>query len=268
MQTSWVDHLGHLCVRGWSLMVKATGTSTLGLVVWTVAIAVASWIAIVIQKHGDLTKSRDARPWQNAVVQSWQTGAYTLGAIFLVGFLAWVVFCCVAIYQDHMGLLEKNNNLTAELQRLKTGSMTMRIKGYITNENQHHDAIQQVWLSVDNSGEPTTLSNWTLTIPTSNGEIKGVHTPGQRALSASLNIPFLDAEFSRPVGIVSDFNGYVTFATPGTDRKQVDALYLDRGSEIVVRATDRLGREVVARKNIRELWDAGHEVRPNTANTK
>ena len=53
----WTQQLSHLVTRGWFLMVTATGTNTLGFIVWTFALAVVTWLATVVQQTVEL-KSR------------------------------------------------------------------------------------------------------------------------------------------------------------------------------------------------------------------
>jgi len=261
MDSTWIRQFGHLCARGWLIMVRATGTSTLGFIVWTLAIAFAGWMALVLQKRIELARNHDPRPLYNAVCQSAMSGVYSFGIIFVVTVSAWAIFCAVAVYRDHNELVEKNRALTEEVTKLKTGSIQLQIKGWIGNQNQNGFAIMQMWLSADNFGEPSVLRNWMVKIHTSKGDIEGRHTPGQLPLKGSLNIPFLDAEFVKPVGVVSGLDGYVTFVIPGLNQQQLGNLHLDPVATCIVSAEDQLNRPVTASKSIPQLWNEGHETR-------
>jgi hypothetical protein len=241
-------------------MVKATGTNTLGFIVWTVVLTIVTWLATVIQQTGTLRSKGTHHPFGTAVSQSLAAGSYSAGAVAIFTLFAWVLSCCFMVYNDHVSLVADNIELR---KRLDVSTTSIRIKGMIMNQNQRHEAIAQIWLAVDNIGESTTLRDWALSINTSKGVFPAAHTVGQPALKGGLNIPFLDIEFQRPVGIVADMQGYVTFAVPKLSQAQLADLHLDPDATLTVSATDFRGRTILATRNIEQLWNEWHEVRPN-----
>ena len=110
---------GHLVAESWAAMVKATGTSTLGFIIWTVALAAASWFATVIQQAMSLRSKGTPHPFQTSFVQSLSTGLYTAGAVFILTLVAWSIFGVITIYQDHVSLVAKNLELGKTISSLQ-----------------------------------------------------------------------------------------------------------------------------------------------------
>lgn len=258
----WLRHLVNLIFRSWLVMVNATSTNTLGFIIWTVALTAVVWFATVVQKFFDLRAEKVQQPFYSAIAQSARAGFYTCGAVIVLTLLAWAVACIVTVYQDHAALINQVEQLQEELRKRDQPVLTFRIKGWIANQDQDHNAIVQVWLAVDNSGEPETLRDWALNIQTNDELIPARHSIGQAPLKGGLNIPFLDKEFQRPVGTIADMQGYVTFVVPGIDQARFDKLYLDRQATLVVAAIDSRGRTIKAGKNIYETWTEGHRRTP------
>jgi hypothetical protein len=176
--------------------------------------------------------------------------------------VAWSIAVISVVYKDHVALVERIAVLHEELAKRGLIHFSLRIKGWIDNQDQNQDAIVQVWLAVDNSGQPDTLSGWQLSIKAGDFVREGTHGIGQPTLKGSLTIPFLDTEFQRPVGTVADVQGYVTFRIKGMNQQEFDNLYLDRSAILVVSAVDSKGMRIEAAKNIYQTWLEGHETVP------
>lgn len=185
-----------------------------------------------------------------------------LAGVFLLVVLVWVGSAVKVIYDDHLALAQNIVELKNELRNKEVSPLSLRIRGWIVNQDQNHNAIVQMWLGIDNSGDPSTLRDWKIIVKTGNVSREGRHTIGQSALKGGLNLPFLDIEFQRPVGVVADMEGYVTFAIPGMDQRQFDDLHLDHCAALMVTAVDSQKRVVSAEKNIYQTWLEGHEIRP------
>jgi len=243
-------------------MVAATGTNTLGFSVWTVALTIVIWLATVVQQAFELNAKGVPRPFWVAVAKSAASGLYTCAAVAVLTMLALTVSCVVTIYREHVALTNRITQLEAQLRERDHPSLSLRINGWIGNQDQDHNAIVQLWLALDNFGDPETLRGWGLTVSTSDKVFAGKHTIGQAPLKHGLDLPFLDKEFQRPVGTVADMQGYVTFVVPGIDQTHFDRLYLDRPATLIVTAIDSKGRIVKAEKNIYETWKEGHRRMP------
>ncbi len=192
--------------------------------------------------------------WKNIERDTW------IMVVAYAALFSWAVIHTV--YRDHVKLMAKNAALKQQLAKSKVANLSMHIKGWIDNQDENHNAIVQVWLGVDNSGEPDTLSDWSLDVKTGHIIREGSHSIGQGALKSSLNLPFLDIEFQRPVGIVADMEGYVTFGLHGMNQQQFNSLYLDHSAVLIVSAVDSKGRQITAEKNIYQTWLEGNENRP------
>lgn len=258
----WIRELGHLLAKGWFLMVTATGTNTLGFIVWTLALTIFTWFATIIQQTRQLKSNGSADPFLTAFKGSVGSGLYSFAGIIALALIAWAISVVVAVYKDHVALVESNSQLTKQLAAWDENHITLRINGWISNQDQNHNAIVQVWLAVDNTGEPSVLRDWKITLKIGNLLREGRNSVGQAPLKGSLTIPFLDREFQRPVGTVADMQGYITFGLPGINGKDFADLYLDRSATLIVSARDSHGRTISAEKNIYETWLEGHETRP------
>lgn len=243
-------------------MVSATSTNTVGFFVWTVAITIAGWLVSVGDAYYKNYRSHSANPLVSALRDSWFTGLLMLSGVITLTLLAWGVSTVVVIYRGHLSLVETNSVLREQLAERNAIHLALRIKGWITNQDQNRNAIVQVWLAVDNSGGPDTLRDWKLSVRTGNVIREGRHTIGQPALKGGLNIPFLDVEFQRPVATVADVQGYVTFSVVGVNQRQFNDLYLDHSTTLIVSAIDSKGRTVSAEKNNYQTWLEGHETTP------
>jgi hypothetical protein len=259
----WLRHLINLIFRSWAVMVTATGTNTLGFFVWTLALTVMGWLATVGDGYYKNYRQHAHDPLASAFRDSWFTGVLLLAGVSILVLVAWAFSTVVVVYQDHTLLVNSIAQLEGQLQKHESAIITLRIKGWIGNQDQDHNAIVQLWLAVNNSGDDSqTLSNWELAVRTSDKTFTGRHTIGQPPLKGGLNIPFLDKEFQRPVGAVADMQGYVTFIVLGIDQARFDKLYLDRQATLAVTAIDSRERTIKAEKNIYETWAEGHRRTP------
>jgi hypothetical protein len=198
-----------------------------------------------------------------AMIASWVIPTKIALASALIAYGLLLSWCILrVVYQHHEDLTSRLRGLQRQFDASNQSSMAIKIKGWIDNQDQNQNAIIQVWLSVDNSGQLETLRDWELAVKVGNVLREGRHSIGQAALLSSLNIPFLDTEFQRPVGVVADMQGYVTFGIKGMNQAEFDSLYLDHSATLIVSAIDSKGRRITAEKNIYETWLEGHERRP------
>jgi hypothetical protein len=243
-------------------MVAETGTNTLGFFVWTIALTLTGWLATVGDAYYKNRKQRIAHPVESALRDSSFVGLLIFAGVFALVILCWSLSVAVLIYRDHVAKDQQIAVLQQELRERSASSMSMRINGWIVNQDQNHNAIVQVWLGIDNRGEPNTLRDWKIAIRSGNLVREGNNSVGQPALKHSLNLPFLDIEFQRPVGTVADMQGYVIFGIRGINQEQFVNLYLDHSATLIVSARDSKGISIEAEKNIYQTWQDGHETRP------
>jgi hypothetical protein len=243
-------------------MVAGTGTNTLGFIVWTVVLTIVMWLATIVQQAFELKIKGIPHPFWVAVAKSANSGLYTCGAVIVLTMLALMVSCIVTIYREHNELTSRIAQLQQKLRERDQPSLSLRIKGWIVNQDQDHNAIVQLWLTLDNWGDPETLRGWELIVKTGDKVFAGRHTIGQEPLKYGLDIPFLDKEFQRPVGTVADMQGYVMFVVPGIDQAHFNNLHLDDSATLIVTAIDSKGTIVKAEKNVYETWKEGHRSMP------
>jgi hypothetical protein len=92
-------------------MVSETGTSTLGFIVWIVALTVMSWLSAVV--HGFLKRRKIEREgaFCFTVRESLTSGLLPLAGVSFLAAIAWGISATVIIYQDHQDKAERIQNL-------------------------------------------------------------------------------------------------------------------------------------------------------------
>ncbi len=111
----WLHHLWNVLGRSWDDMVKATGTTSLGFVVWTLALSAVGWAAGVAAKWYELKKTKTAHPFNQAVRESLRAGGFlTIGVAGLV-FISFWIFLVRTVYDDHQSLVNRSNVLANKI---------------------------------------------------------------------------------------------------------------------------------------------------------
>jgi hypothetical protein len=102
-------------------MIQATGTTTLGFIVWTVASTAVAWTAGVLAKWIELKRARTSFAFREAVSASfWPQGVFLAAGIVALLVVAYSAFVVRTTYKDHELLAKRNHELTAsnlELQQ-------------------------------------------------------------------------------------------------------------------------------------------------------
>jgi hypothetical protein len=106
-------HFVNLLGRSWDALTKASGTTTLGILVWTIAIAIASWAAATIAKWLELKKDQARSPFRSALHDSTSVGKFTAAAIGTLIFFVFLGFMVRTVYRDHEELVAKVRELDA-----------------------------------------------------------------------------------------------------------------------------------------------------------
>lgn len=111
---SWRPHLLSLFGRSWAAMIRATGTTTLGFIIWTIAVTALCWLANVTARWVDLKKAKSDFPLQQALSESQRSGIYIALAIAMLVLGLFWFYVVLTVYDDH-------KNLTGRMQELLTG---------------------------------------------------------------------------------------------------------------------------------------------------
>jgi len=101
-------------------MVRATGTTTLGFALWTVAFTAVGWASGVVAKWYELKNRRSPNPLGQAVRESARAGEFLAIGVGAVVVVAYGLFVAGTIFEDHESLVRTNHVLAAskaDLQR-------------------------------------------------------------------------------------------------------------------------------------------------------
>jgi hypothetical protein len=103
----------HLSSRSWGAMVAATSSSNIGLIIWTVSVAVGIWAAHRLKSWLEIRKRRPGWSGVSATLKSSLSETlWDLGATFLVVIVWWMVFVVRTVYFEHLSLSTQLNHLT------------------------------------------------------------------------------------------------------------------------------------------------------------
>lgn len=108
----------HLLSRSWAAMVAATSTSTLGLAIWTVGLAVCGWLAKRISllfRHRQLPRKEQI---SKALEDGFHDALIEAIAITILALIAWGAFVPVVVYRDHVKLRSEVATLTIQRDSL------------------------------------------------------------------------------------------------------------------------------------------------------
>lgn len=131
-------------------MVAATGTSTLGLFVWTFSVAIAAWIAKRFLNWLEVRKAETGlAAIRSAFKGGLQEGACELGAIGFVAALAWGCFLPLAAYRDHQELNSENERLSQRVDHLSQFAKNEELLNHkLTEAESKTDNYQQAYLGI------------------------------------------------------------------------------------------------------------------------
>ena len=100
-----ITHGGHLAARAWTAAVTAVGTTTLGLILLSVALSLLIWVFGAVYARFTQRGSTGARKTFGQLLASSASNAFiTLVALGFIVLLTWCVFVVRTIYFDHMNL--------------------------------------------------------------------------------------------------------------------------------------------------------------------
>ena len=184
-------HLVNLLVRSWDAMVRATGTTTLGFIVWTLALTLIGWVATVAARWLELKRENNISPLRTALLRSGLRGLFIFGGLFVLVVLAFLISTVYTVYNDHHYLVEANKTLRRPTQPqiqlfLDEWGFAERVVG-----DKGAPLIKQfgtaavMVATVRNLGPPSIADDWSLSI----------NLPGR---TDTLNPGLMDFNFKHP----------------------------------------------------------------------
>jgi hypothetical protein len=124
----FVNLLGH----SWDAMIRATGTTTLGFLVWTLAATLFGWLSTVAYKWFELRRDKSSQAFRKALAGSVWPGIFTtafFAALVAISFGAFLVRTVYDLHQTlayaNQRLIASNANLSAELEIRKHSISTI-----------------------------------------------------------------------------------------------------------------------------------------------
>lgn len=156
-------HFLNLLSRSWDAMIRATGTTTLGFIVWTVLIAAVGWAATIVTKWIELRRSKKSYPVRGVVRDSAWGGTVTAAGIGLLVIGAFCAFVVRTIYDDHEFLVVQNE----EVQKRKShiyqnepvfGNVNSLLMAFDMYRHARHGEPCVLWLSVPPNATSTLSS--------------------------------------------------------------------------------------------------------------
>lgn len=173
VESPWWIQTAHLFGHAWNAMIAATGTSSLGLIVWTVGLAAAGWL---VRRFNAWRENRKKLPKRQAIQKAFEGGLrdalIEALAIFLIATIAWAIFIPVVIYRNH-------NQLASEVWRLENQQKpdlhmepTYMFEG-INNDTHEYFIIMGVEIS-NPTGPARSLADWNISVSVG-GKVKHGH---------------------------------------------------------------------------------------------
>jgi hypothetical protein len=171
MLTAMWPHFLNLLGRSWDAMIRATGTTTLGFVVWTILITAVGWAATIAAKWFELKRNKTSFPFRSAMRDSARARAFTGTGIGLLVVATFCAFVVRTVYDDHEFLVVQKQKLISlnaaaneEVQKRKIhiypnepvfGNINSLLMAFDMYRHARHGEPCVIWISVP----PTANSN-------------------------------------------------------------------------------------------------------------
>jgi hypothetical protein len=234
-------------------MIRETGTSTLGFLVWTFAVAMAGWMALVATKYFELRAQKEAHALHAAFSQSAVGGLVSVLSVAALTIVVWGLFCIITVYKDHLDLVAQNQLLRSELTRRNTKGLSLRIGGFVLMEVNNSSTRVQLTVVATNDGDSTNVKDWKLIAHTSSGVLTSYHAFGDQLAKESLDVSRLDARLQGPIEDGAQIPGLVSFVFPHVQKKTFEDLRDDKSATLLLSVTNRFGKEISTERNIAEM---------------
>jgi hypothetical protein len=162
LKAMW-PHFLNLLGRSWDVMIRATGTTTLGFVVWTLLIAAMGWAATIAAKWFELKRNKASFPLRSALRDSASSGVSTAVGIAMLAVIVFCVFVFRTDYDDHDSLVVENKKLVSlnavvneEIKKRKThiypnepvfGNVNSLLMAFDMYRHARHGEPCVIWIS-------------------------------------------------------------------------------------------------------------------------
>src|SRR5271169_6340614 len=94
-------HFFNLLHHSWSEMMRASSSSTLGFLLWTIGLTAISIVAQMVGRWFALHRKQADSPWQTALEESFWPSIFTVSGFVLLILAAWCLFLALTVYKDH-----------------------------------------------------------------------------------------------------------------------------------------------------------------------
>lgn len=155
-------------------MIRATGTTTLGFVVWTILVAAIGWAATIAAKWFELRRNKTSFAFPTAMRDSAWSGVFTAAGIGLLVVVAFCVFVVRTVYDDHESFVVQKHKLESlnaaaniELQKRKIhiypnepvfGNVNSLLMAFDTYRHAQHGEPCVIWISIPPTATSTLSS--------------------------------------------------------------------------------------------------------------
>ena len=99
--------------KAWKALTEATGTTTLGFILWGLGFTAVGWLASVFASWIDSKRQLEPLSFRGAVLKSRRLGLYLVEGIGTLVLLSFSVSVIWTIYQDHRDAVRVNQDLAA-----------------------------------------------------------------------------------------------------------------------------------------------------------
>lgn len=109
-----MHHLINLLGHSWDAMTRATSTSTLGFVLWTLAITAIGWGAPIAGRWLILKRAKHDRPFRKALNDSFWPSVFLAGGVIALVLVTFGAFILRTVFNDHQTFVMQNKTLRAD----------------------------------------------------------------------------------------------------------------------------------------------------------
>ena len=119
-------HFLRLLGIAWHNLLTATGTTTLGFILWTLALTAVGWSAPVAARWQELKQENHKTPLRQALLGSFRPGMFLAAGVCGLVVFAFSISVIYTIYHDHRFWTSENRRLVSENRRVASDLMEAR----------------------------------------------------------------------------------------------------------------------------------------------
>ena len=129
-----------LFLGAWEAVVAASGTTTFGVMLWSIFLPLLIWLIGVGDRYIKLRRVRFVSPFSRALEESVRPGAIAVVVVIAIAVPLFGVFMVRTVYQDHRAMLIERNELISQNGALKQ-ALEIRRHTYVTTDPAFTNAI-------------------------------------------------------------------------------------------------------------------------------